>query len=532
MSGTFISYRSIITAFFKPPAPGPSLIRFLLLLVTCAAATTTWAATDESERVQKRVVVIYPTRPDAPVPALMNPVIKKVLDEGLSGQLDLHSEYIDLLRYPQPEYQESLYNFLSTKYRGQRVDLVITIWSGPPNQFMTLYRPKLFPEAAVVYILRNSDRPEQNSTGVYYDYDVKRTLEMALILQPDTEQVFVVVGSSEVDKNYENRLRPQFQEFANRVKVTYLTDMTMAQMLQSVSNLAPKSILYYLALTRDSSGNSFITTDSLDRVSAVANVPIYVGDSIFFDRGVVGGGLLDYEILAAKASELALLILRGENAADIPVTKVEPYVNMVDWRQLKRWGIDEVRVPVGTVVRFKDPTLWERYRWRIIGALTLIVLQAVLIAVLLVERKRRQRAREALRQLNAELEERIAARTAALKNKSRELETFAYTVAHDLKAPLRGIDGYSRLLVEEYSKDLTAEARSFIETIRTSGEEMGQLIDDLLAYSLLERREFKPDSLELHPLISTLVDEKETRVSRPQNRFRRERRRWHRSGRL
>ena len=111
-------------------------------------------------------------------------------------------------------------------------------------------------------------------------------------------------------------------------------------------------------------------------------------------------------------------------------------------------------------VRFKELTFWQRYKWRIIGAFTLIVLQAALIAVLLIERRRRQRARLALDQLNAELEERIAARTAALDNKSRELETFAYSVAHDLKAPLRGINGYSRLLVEDYSRDLADEARS------------------------------------------------------------------------
>ena len=112
----------------------------------------------------------------------------------------------------------------------------------------------------------------------------------------------------------------------------------------------------------------------------------------------------------------------------------------------------------------------------------------------------------ALAQLNAELEERIAARTAALKAKSRELETFAYSVAHDLKAPLRGIDGYSRLLLEDHRrismrKDVPSENYS------TSTEEMAQLIDDLLEYSRLERREFKSDRIELGPLISNVVEQ-------------------------
>jgi len=126
----------------------------------------------------------------------------------------------------------------------------------------------------------------------------------------------------------------------------------------------------------------------------------------------------------------------------------------------------------------------------------------------LVERRRRRRARQALARLNAELEERVAARTLALNAKSRELETFAYSVAHDLKAPLRGIDGYSRLLLEDHAADLNEEGRFFLETIHGSTEEMNQLIDDLLDYSRLERREFKPDRVELGPLVETIIGQK------------------------
>jgi hypothetical protein len=120
----------------------------------------------------------------------------------------------------------------------------------------------------------------------------------------------------------------------------------------------------------------------------------------------------------------------------------------------------------------------------------------------------RKRAADALNLLNAELEQRVAQRTAALDTKSRELETFAYSVAHDLKAPLRGIDGYSRLLFEDHGAKLDDEGRTFLQNIQSSSKEMNQLIEDLLAYSRLERREMKPDRLELCPLINALVEQK------------------------
>jgi len=190
---------------------------------------------------------------------------------------------------------------------------------------------------------------------------------------------------------------------------------------------------------------------------------------------------------------------------------------MFDWRELRRWGINEKNLPQGSVVNYREYTFWEQYKWRIIGVLSFVVFQTILILVLLVERRRRRLAKESLDRLNTELEQRIAARTAALDAKSRELETFAYSVAHDLKAPLRGIDGYSRLLLEDHLDQLNDEGRAFLKTIRTSSEEMDQLIEDLLDYSRLERRELQTDRIELKSLVDSVVAQKQREVGQEIN---------------
>lgn len=116
-------------------------------------------------------------------------------------------------------------------------------------------------------------------------------------------------------------------------------------------------------------------------------------------------------------------------------------------------------------------------------------------------------AEEKLQKLNATLEQRIAERTDDLKTLNQSLESFVYSVSHDLKAPLRGVDGYSRLLEEDYRDRLDDEGRLFISNIRSGVTRMNELIDDLLAYSRMERRAIETNVLDVAQLIHQAVAE-------------------------
>ena len=120
------------------------------------------------------------------------------------------------------------------------------------------------------------------------------------------------------------------------------------------------------------------------------------------------------------------------------------------------------------------------------------------------ERKRADEAlRESemkLRELTEELESRVETRTVELKAANRELEAFSYSVSHDLRAPLRAVDGFSRILLEDHAKQLDAEGRRLLDVVRSNTRQMGQLIDDLLSFSRIGRQEMARTAVDMKAL--------------------------------
>jgi signal transduction histidine kinase len=119
----------------------------------------------------------------------------------------------------------------------------------------------------------------------------------------------------------------------------------------------------------------------------------------------------------------------------------------------------------------------------------------------------RMRAKEEIQKLNQDLERRVEERTAQLEAANRELDSFAYSVSHDLRAPLRGIDGFSSALMEDYGDKLDGEGKDYLNRIRNGCVRMGKLIDDLLKLSRIARAEIQPRTVNLSDMVEQIAEE-------------------------
>jgi PAS domain S-box-containing protein len=118
----------------------------------------------------------------------------------------------------------------------------------------------------------------------------------------------------------------------------------------------------------------------------------------------------------------------------------------------------------------------------------------------------RRKAEESVRQLNANLEQRVIERTAELEAANKELESFSYSVSHDLRAPLRAVDGFSQAVLEDYGPQLPEEGRRYLQTIREGAQRMGILIDDLLTFSRLSRMPLNKQEVKTDKLVRGVLE--------------------------
>jgi formate hydrogenlyase transcriptional activator len=371
------------------------LTRAAVLLVLVVLASLSSVANGQETPRPKRILALYWYGRDFPANIVFDEHFQAAFRSAPPGSIEYYPEYLETNRFPGENQSKLLVDYLRHKYADRQIDVIFAL-ANPSYNFLLKYRHDLFPNTPIVFqMVKSPDLSNQVSgpgvTGVIFDNAYRNTLDVALKLHPGTEQVLLVSGTPERDKLFETEMRQDLKEFEGRVKLTYLTDLPLNELMTRVSNTPERSIVFYIRQSQDESGMTLSPRDVLVLIAQSSKVPVYGIVDTFVGNGITGGAVISTQASTGKVTEILLRIANGERPQDIPVAVV-PTTLLFDSRELRRWGINENNLPVGSVVRFKEPTLWQLYKWRIIGTISLIVLQTLLIIYLLILRAKRDRA--------------------------------------------------------------------------------------------------------------------------------------------
>ncbi|WP_311044122.1 ABC transporter substrate binding protein [Rhizobium sp. NZLR3b] len=404
----------------------------LFLAVSLTAFVAKQAVAQVGPHPVSRVLLIYENESTLTAAVEVAQGLRASMSKAMPADIEIYSEYLDTVRFPSPANVARLTDYLTSKYQGMTFDVILTIGPGA-LKFALDHRTAIGGGAPIVFgavtdnSIRNNNLPA-DVKGVVSHFDVGKTIGLALTLQPDTKQIVVVTGSSAFDKSWQVSARATLRDAYSGVPVTYLSNLPIKGFMDAARNAADQTIFLVLTIFEDADGRKFIPRDAAGKIAAVARVPVYSVYSSYFGAGATAGYVGTFQAVGEQMGSLAARVLKGDlNASQTSFVGDGP---LVDWLQVRHFGIDPERIPRNAEIVNFQPSVWERYRPQILAILAVIVLQTATIVALFFERRRKVRLQAELNLERLEL---------AYISRTAQLGELSGALAHELNQPLTSI---------------------------------------------------------------------------------------------
>lgn len=385
----------------RQTTPASLLDRFsvtpVLLIVICLAWLLAPTGANAAAPAGDSCILLLKTYPvGLPIPDAIDRGIVDALSQNDFSVVKLYVENLDLTRNPGSGHRVKLARLLSDKFAHRNIGVVM-VEGAPAMNFLLTEAGGLFPDAAIISLIVPDIAPlradPRRVMDIPWQVDPAGTLKAALNLFPQTKSVFVVTGAREGPLPFLEQAKKAFRPWEDRLKFQYSNRMTHRQMIERVAQLPPDSIVIYSPFFTDAAGRSFAPIEVVGQVCRAARVPVFATLSYFLGQGIVGGSLLQTEMIGRKAGRLAVDYLTGRLKLTEPTTVFDlPTKPMFDGAQIVRWGVEFDKLPPDSLVINRPGSLWADYRGQTTAALVLLALQTATILGLIVMTRRRKLA--------------------------------------------------------------------------------------------------------------------------------------------
>lgn len=371
-----------------------------LLLAVCLASLLFARPVSAAEPAGTKNVLLLYSFSDRSVTGYGD-ALKSAIRSRAPWPVNFYVEYLESRRFDDQAYENSLVETLRNAYGATKLDLVLTN-SYPALEFALKYRNDLFSRQPIVFFDVDTSRLAGQKvwpgvTGVTETVDVGRTIDLALQLHPDTKAVAVITNDSEFERYWRAVVHGELLRRRSKVTEFDLIGLPPSELLEKVAALPPHTVVLFQESPLDSTQPAIGTYDVLAIVGR--RLPTYcIFPVVCLNHGGIGGAEIDVTEQISLTAQVVRRVLAGEPPNSIPVVHDTSNVLKVDWHQLRHWNIPESALPPGTMVLYREPTMWQRYEKYVIAGAVLIVLQALLIIGLLWQHARKRKTEAILRE--------------------------------------------------------------------------------------------------------------------------------------
>lgn len=397
---------------------------------------------------------------------------------------ELFFEYLDSKRIEDPLFYRKTKEILQLKYKPDYFDIIISS-DNSAFEFLLQYKDELFPKTPVVFCGVNNFRKEMlngvnNITGVAEFIDITGALDVIKSNHPNTD-IIAVISDTTITSKENKKLFLQIMPLYGEFQFIFMHEVRQTELIKDINKLPQKTVLVLLSSIYDDKGVFMSFEKSAEIISQNCEYPIYGFWNFFMGHGVVGGKMLRGYDQGVKAGELAIRILNGEDPDNIPIVHNTATQYIFDYKQLQRFNIDPLRLPVESSI-INEPeqnyTINRVYVWLIIFA---TAVSSVIMLYLLVNMRKRKRTEKDLMLKKLEAE------------KSDKLKSeFLAQISHEIRTPINTILNFTSLLRDELHDKVEGDLRSSFRIIENAGRRTIRTIDLILNMSEVQTGFYEP----------------------------------------
>ena len=476
----------------RPPA---SVIWLLLGLVAMSVGAGASAEPAAPTAEIRRVVLVMGTDPALPAMREHVDAFRSTLQAGLAGAVTFFTETLDTLRFDYAGLAPEMLALLRKKYADQHVDLVVGVGDGSID-FIRDHHAELWPGAPVLLSAVDEASVERKrlpagATALLWRVDIEGTLNLIEALQPAASRLIVVGGSPDADRALVARVAARGAA-RSRWQVESWTHDSIDALRGRLAALDSGSAVFFTTLSRDTDGRPIVPGDALALLAVASRAPIYGLYGTYIGRGAAAGSVIDFRDSGRRAAGQAIAQWQGGQRAQAELPLPAPGHCLADYLQLSARGLSPTKLPPDCELRNPPRNLWTEYRSVVLLTGAVLLLQALTISALLLQRRQRRRAESEALQRRTELSR--AMRFAAMGE-------LTASIAHEINQPLGAIlaNADAAELMLKGGAATTKQLREILADIRRDDLRAHEVIRRLRA--LLEKSEVEQLEMRLHPML-------------------------------